>query len=99
MLLVFQRFNLGVKLYYKVMEAMLKSVGAVCFASIHTDIGKNSQVTHLLIVIHHLLLFMLVLTQACESLEASCKQLDLTDICHFAGREASLCPEFQVCFI
>lgn len=24
--LVFQRFNLGVKLYYKVMEAMLKSV-------------------------------------------------------------------------
>lgn len=60
MSLVFQRFNLGVKLYYKVMEAMLKSVRALSFTSICTDIGKKSQLTHLLIVINHLLLFMLV---------------------------------------
>lgn len=43
MSLVFQRFNLGVKLYYKVMEAMLKSVRALSFTSICIDIGKKSQ--------------------------------------------------------
>lgn len=32
-----------------------------------------------------------------ESLEASCKQLKLI-ILYFVGREASVCPEFQVCF-